>query len=211
MSENDYIVNIRSAVSESDQTNLFAEGKTTQLVKACIEYLKFSGYKVIQLPKYIYTVKSLDDLISFFYSMLELKHPGHVSDYRNIAENRAIAKRFVEARSKASGVSKKEALNECAEIIRTVFNHEYDFNFKHKMTFRLFGQDKFGWVTDKAIQIINKNLEVGYEELAEKRREEMIDAQDKKDIGFGDLQEILDKLEKDNGREKEKSYGEKEK
>lgn len=211
MSENDYIANIRSAVSESDQTNLFADGKTTQLVKACIEYLKFSGYKVIQLPKYIYTVKSLDDLISFFYSMLELKHPGHVSDYRNIAENRAIAKRFVEARSKASGVSKKEALNECAEIIRTVFNHEYDFNFKHKMTFRLFGQDKFGWVTDKAIQIINKNLEVGYEELAEKRREEMIDAQDKKDIGFGDLQEILDKLEKDNGREKEKSYGEKEK
>lgn len=204
MSENDYIVNIRSAVSESDQTNLFAEGKTTQLVKACIEYLKFSGYKVIRLPKYIYTVKSLDDLISFFYSMLELKYPGHVSDYRNIAENRAIAKRFVEARSKASGVSKKEALNECAEIIRTVFNHEYGFNFKHKMTFRLFGQDKFGWVTDKAIQIINKNLEVGYEELAEKRREEMIDAQDKKDLGFGDLQEILDKLEKDNGREKEK-------
>ena len=211
MSENDYIVNIRGAVSESDQTNLYSKGETPQLVMACIEYLKFKGYKVIQLPKGIDTVKSLDDLISFFYSILGRKHPGYVSDYRNIAENRAIAKRFVEARSKTSGISKKEALNECAEIIRTVFNNEYEFNFKHKITFRIFGQDKFGWVTDKAIQIINKNLEVGYEEFAEKRREEMIDAQDKKDLGFGDLQEILDKLEKDNGREKEKSYGEKEK
>lgn len=211
MSENEYIVNIRNAVSESDQNNLFEKGESSQLVKACIEYLKFSGYKVVQLPKYIYTIKSLDDLISFFYSMLELKHPGHVSDYRNIAENRAIAKRFVEARRKSSGISRKEALNECAEIIRTVFNHEHEFNFKYKMTLRLFGQDKFGWVTDKAIQIINKNLEVGYEELAESMRDEMIDAQDKKDLGFGDLQEILDELERANVRKKEKSYGKKEK
>lgn len=204
MSENEYIVNIRKAVSDSDQNNLYSNGETPQLVIACIEYLKFSGYKVVQLPKYIRIIKSLDDLISFFYSMLELKHPGHVSDHRNIAENRAIAKRFVEARSKASGINKKGALNECAEIIRTVFNNEYEFNFKYKITFRLFGQDKFGWVTDKAIQIINKNLEVGYEELAEKMREKMIDVQDKKDLGLGDLQEILDKLEKDNGRKKEK-------
>lgn len=200
MLENKYIVNIGKAISESDQNNLYSNGETTQLVMACIEYLKFKGYKVIQLPKGIDTVKSLDDLISFFYSILERKYPGYVSDYRNIAENRAIAKRFVEARRKVSGFSKKEALNECAEIIRTVFNHEHEFNFKYKMTFRLFGQDKFGWVTDKAIQIINKNLEVGYEELAEEMREEMIDAQDKKDLGFGNLQEILDKLEKDNGK-----------
>lgn len=200
MSENKYIVNIRKAVSEFDQNNVFTGGETTQLVKACIEYLRFSGYKVVQLPKYLNIMKSLDDLISFFYSMLELKYPGHISDHRNIAENRAIAKRFVEARRKASGISKKEALNECAEIIRTVFNNEHEFNFKYKMTFRLFGQDKFGWVTDKAIQIINKNLEVGYEELAEEMREEMINAQDKKDLGFGDLQGILDKLERGNGR-----------
>ena len=200
MSKNEYIVNIRKAVSESDQNNVFAGGGHTQLVKACIEYLKVSGYKVIQLPKYIYTIKSLDDLISFFYSMLELKHPGHVSDYRNIAENRAIAKRFVEARGKAGGINKKEALNECAEIIRTIFNHEHEFNFKYKMTIRLLGQDKFGWVTDKAIQIMNRGLDIKKEELAEEMREEMISAQDKKDLGFGDLQEILDKLEKDNGR-----------
>lgn len=200
MSENEYIANIRNAVSESDQNRLFSEGEATQLVKSCIEYLKFRGYKVIQLPKYIYAITSLDELVSFFYIMMELKHPGYVSDHRNMAENRAIAKRFVEARIKAGGLNKKEALNECAEIIRTVFTNEHEFNFKHKMTFRLFGQDKLGWVTDKAIQIINRGLDIYKEELAEEMREKMINAQDKKDLGFGDLQEILDKLEKDNGR-----------
>jgi hypothetical protein len=51
---------------------------------------------------------------------------------------------------------------------------------------------------------MNRGLDIEKEELAEKRREEMIEAQDPKDIGFSDLQEILDKLEKDNGK-KERS------
>ena len=202
--ENKYIVGIRNAISMADQNTLFSESNNVQLIEACIEYLKASGYKVIKLPKYNYTVKTLDELISFFYNMLELKHPGHVADHRDVAENRTIAKLFIKARANASGLNKKDVLNECAEIIRTIFNHEQEFNFKYKITFRIFGQDKLGWVTDKAIQIMNRGLDIEKEELAEKRREEMIEAQDPKDIGFGDLQEILDKLEKDNGK-KERS------
>lgn len=200
MSEDNLIINIRKAVSISDQNSLFSGGCNTQLIDACTEYLKDNGYKIVKLPKYIYTVKSLDELIAFFYSMMELKHPGTISDYRNIAENRAIAKRFVKARIVVSGFNKKEAFDECAEIIRTVFNYENEFKFKHKMTFRLFGQDKFGWVTDKAIQIINKNVEFDHEILAEKIREEMIKAKGTKGIGFGDLQDILNKLEKNNAK-----------
>lgn len=205
MARIDYIANIRNVVLVSDQSNLFVDDNNTQLINACIEYLKVSGYKIIELPKYIYTVKSLDELISFFYSMLELKHPGYISGYRNMSGDRAIAKRFVEARIKASGFNKKEALNECTEIIRTVFDHESEFNFKYKITFKIFGQDKLGWVTDKAIQIINNTLEIENEELAEKRREEMIDAQDTKNLGFDNLQGILDQLEKKNNKERRNS------
>lgn len=198
MAENEYIADIRKAILSLDQANLFTDANSTQLVTACVDYLKVNGYKVIKLPKYVDQVKSLDELISFFYSMMELKHSGYISDYRNIAENRAIAKRFVEARIEASGINKKEALNECAEIIRTIFNNEHEFNFKYKITFRMLGQDKFGWVTDKAVQIMNRSLDINKEELAEKMREEMIKSQDTSDLGFGNLQDILDKLEKNN-------------
>ena len=193
-----YVVNIREAVLAADQSTLFENADINPLIKSCIEYIRFNGYKVTKLPKYIDTVKSLDDLIGLFYSILEFKYPEYINEYRNVDENRSIAKLFVKARKEASGFSEKQALNECAEIIRTVFNYAHEFNFKNKPTFRMFGQDKSGWVTDKAIQIMNRNLEIENEYIVEKRQEEMIEAQCKDNLGFGDLKEILEKSEKIN-------------
>ena len=200
MSENEYIEKLRVAVLKSDQSNIFIGSNTTKLKDACIDYLKFSGYKVIKVPKCARPVESLNDLIDFFYSTFESKHPGSIMYYKNGSEDSNIAKLFVESRMKVSDISKKEVFNECAEIIRIIFNHEEEFNFKHRITFKILGQNKSVWITDKAIQIMNRGLDIKKEELAEEMREEMIDAQDKKDLGFGDLQEILDKLEKDDGR-----------
>lgn len=199
MIENEHIVNIRKAILTFDQTNLFTDANAPQLIEACIEYLRSSGYKVIKLPKYRYSVKSLKDLIDFFYSMLELKHPEYIVYYKNGSNDRTLAKLFVESRIKISDISKKEAFNECAEIIRTIFNYEEEFKFKQKITFKILGQSKSVWITDKAVQIMNRGLDIRKEELAEKTREKMINAQGTKDLGFDDLQGILDKLEKDNG------------
>ena len=198
MVKNKHAIDIKEAILALDQTNLFTDCNNVKLIESCIEYLRSNGYKVVKLPKYISTVKSLDELISFFYSMLELRYPMYVNEYRNVVENRSIAKRFVEARSEINGFSKNESLNECAEIIRTVFNNEHEFNFKYKISFRIFGQDKLGWVTDKAIQIMNRGLELENEDLMEKKREKMIKAQDTENLGFNNLDEILDKLEKNN-------------
>lgn len=200
MEENEHIVNIRKAVLALDQINLYTDANVPQLTESCVEYLRNNGYKVVKLPKCVCPVKSLNDLISLFYNIMELKHPGDIMYYKNGSEDNNIAKMFVASRVKVSGISKKEAFNECAEIIRTIFNHEEEFNFKHRITFKVLGQNKSVWITDKAIQIMNRGLDINREEKAEKMREKMINAQDKNDLGFGDLQEILDKLENDNGR-----------
>lgn len=191
MSDTKYINAIKEAVSEADQTVLFGNQDSTKLVEACIDYLKFSGYKVTKPAKCVYAINSIDELISFFYILVDVKHPEYVNAHRNVAENRAIAKRFVQSRMEASNINKKEAFNECAEIIDTVFKYEAEFKFKYDISFRLFGQNKLGWVTDKAIQIINQKRESNGEDALEKKRQDMIDTQDTSDLGF-DLDEILD-------------------
>jgi predicted RNA-binding protein with PUA domain len=91
----------------------------------------------------------------------------------------------------ATGASKEYALNECGEIIRTVFEYEKEFKFKYAITFSVFGQDNLKWVTDKAIQIMNRNSQEKEEEDAEILREKVIAAQDTSDLGFNDLDDLL--------------------
>ncbi len=198
MVKNKHVIDIKESVLALDQTNLFTDCNNVKLIESCIEYLRSNGYKVIKLPKYSYSVKSLKDLIDFFYSVLELKHPEYIVYYRNGSSDMALAKLFVKSRIKISCISKKEAFNECAEIIRTIFNHEEEFKFKQKITFKILGQNKSVWITDKAVQIMNRGLDIKKEELAEKMREKMIKAQDTENLGFNNLDEILDKLEKNN-------------
>ena len=154
--------------------------------------------KIIKPVVNVRNVKTSDELICFFYNRLDSRYPECVSSYRNVVKDRVTAKRFVEARMKASDINKKEALNECVEIVKAIFDYESEFHFKYEINFKIFGQDKLGWVTDKAIQIINRESKYKREDMAEKRAEEMIRAQDTSNLGFDNLQEILDKLEKKN-------------
>ena len=196
--ESKYIEDIKEAVSVSDQVVLFGKPEMGQLDEACVKYLKFKGYKIIKPANRSHNVKTLNELICFFYSRLDSRHPECVNSYRSVIKDRVIAKKFIEARMKASDVNKKEALNECVEIIKVLFAYESEFHFKYEMNFKMFGQDKLGWITDKAIQIINRESKFRKEDLAEKRSEEMIRAQDTSQLGFNNLQEILEKLEKKN-------------
>lgn len=199
-----HIEDIKEAISVSDQVVLFGKSDMEQLNEACVKYLKFKGYKIVKPINRFHNVKTLDELICFFYSRLDSRHPECVNSYRSMTKDRVTAKKFVEARMNASGINKKEALNECVEIVKTLFDYESEFHFKYEMNFKMFGQDKLGWITDKAIQIINRESRFRKEDLAEKRSEEMIKAQDTSNLGFNNLQEILEKLEKKNNGKKER-------
>ena len=182
---------------ETQQGTLFgSENPPFELLAdACIEYLKYKGYKVVK-PLKRFDIKKLDDLIHLFYAYSDLKHPELINSYRNLVRDRALTKHLIVARQEASNMCRKAAMNECAEIIATIFEHEKEFNFKRPVTFNVLGQKNCGWITEKAIQIMNKKI-MGKDE---ERREILIASLDKKydaePGGFEDLDEILENLRK---------------
>jgi hypothetical protein len=85
--------------------------------------------------------------------------PGKIAYGRHEGEERKIASRFVESRMKASNLSRQAAMQECGEIISTVFENLDEFNFTVPITFGVFGQKNMAWVTNVAIEIMNKKID----------------------------------------------------
>lgn len=154
----DIFKQMKEVLSRLDQTCLFQTSDPEQdLENLCIEYLKQKQYRITSPITYSYEVTSLDALISLFYYHLSQKQSG-IPTVRNMTRDRGLAKRFVISRMQISGISKKAALNECAEIIKTFFDNLDDFKINTDVTFNLFGQASCSWITDKAIGIMNDKL-----------------------------------------------------
>ncbi len=170
------------------------------LAKACKKFLIHVGYKVIDPITYTYNIEKLDDLFHLFYALLEYNHPELVDAHRNMNRDRALAKRFLDSRMDAGNLNKKQALCECAEIIKTVFDREDDFNFNLPLSFEMFGQQSAGWITKKAIYIMNSEKEKRdikiVEGIQDKYIEEYLKEHDEENIGF-DIDEILENIDKE--------------
>lgn len=200
--ENNFIKNIEEALNSLNQKNMFNSNPEKVLEEACTCYLKYKGYTIVDPKKFEKRIDKLDDLINYFYLLLSNKHPESYTGSYSLVKDRAIAKRFVESRMSATGVSKKYALNECGAIIKTVFDHESEFNFRFPLTFALFGQNKLGWVTDKAVAILNKQEENKREAYSKELRRQAIESQDMSDLGIGNLDDILASMEEDEDAKK---------
>lgn len=190
----DILDRISCALKELDQETIFASPaeKHKTLSEACKKYLRYQGFKVIAPEKSAYNIKKLDDLIHLFYSFSDRSHPELMSSYRSFDRDRKIASGMVKARMEANGYGMPVAMNECAEIIETVFNHESEFNFKIPISFGILGQKNCGWITDKAIQIINRKRIKADKERRKKCIAELDKRYDAEPDGFGDLDEILE-------------------
>jgi hypothetical protein len=202
--EKELISKIKSTATMAEGKPLFGDPKG-DLETACVDYLKYRGYHVVKSDKYAKSsVKNLQDLISLFYGLLSTKldKAKRHDSYRNpMVRDLATAKRFVKSRMEANGVSEDLALNECANIIKTVFKHYHEFNFKYDVSFSIFGQQNLAWVTEKAIQILNRKIKEEVADRAEARRQEAIATHHSDQLGFDDLDEILKviKEEEENG------------
>ena len=63
--------------------------------------------------------------------------------------------RLVKSRM-ATGLGEKASIQECISIIDTIFNYEEEFRFKYPiMDATILGQDKLGWVTAKALKLMD--------------------------------------------------------
>jgi hypothetical protein len=192
MTDSEFIDKLKMAISTLDQINIFnPTNGIEKIIDESVRYLRFKGFKIIEPKKFKNSITNVDDLIKYFYLLINSKNSNSYILSYNSGKDRAIAKRFVVNRMAATGASKEYALNECGEIIRTVFEYEKEFKFKYAITFSVFGQDNLKWVTDKAIQIMNRNSQEKEEEDAEILREKVIAAQDTSDLGFNDLDDLL--------------------
>lgn len=202
-----------------DQQDLFSEGKSIDEIQLeeAIRIIEKAGYRVArdaeeakqiaveagwQVTEPILVndkVVTLKDLHSYFFMRLWTKYPERYKYYvSNIKNELRLIRLFVESREK-TGLNRFNALQQCVAIINAIFDHEEEFNFKNPIDMRVIGQAKAGWITEKALQIVNNKLLNQREEDAERKIAEI---EDNKKIDLREkarkLDELLEKMEANN-------------
>ena len=197
-----------SAIKVFNQGSIFGPPSDTTIINSCIEYLRFSGYTVTEPNSSVKEVKSIDELIAFFYDRLNRKRGNHGGEQlasHKQGRDRNIASAFVNSRMELTGNSFMIALQECVDIVKTVVDHESEFRFRYVLSsFSVFGQKNLKWVSEKAIDIMNRKIGKKVEEQEEALADEVIASQDTSDLGYTDLDILLQQLE-ENGNGKSES------
>lgn len=195
-----HYVAIKKGLAETEQTSIFTAGPDDELTKACVAFLKEKGYGIRQpVECAVKDVDTIDKLIGYFYNRLRNERREYKSVYIHEARDRTIAKRFIMKQMELSGLNEKTAIKECAEIVKTVLDHYDEFHFKFQINFSVFGNDKLGWVTDRAVEIINKKYKAKRESDYQKRLESITEEAAKEEtFGYSDLDVLLEQLEEEN-------------
>jgi uncharacterized protein (DUF302 family) len=144
------------------------------------------GFKVWDAPVFNDRIKDLIDLRRYFKHRLWRKqstNEPYKMEGNDEQEMRAF-KLFVEARQ-ATGLNRFKAIQECVAIIDTIFENEAEFGFDTPIDLRVIGQGKAGWITQKALFILNKKsqekqdatFQKTMDEIEEKMEKEAVDSQ----------------------------------
>jgi hypothetical protein len=199
MNLKDLIKNVRDAAKAFDQTGIFGpKDKEGTLDEACVEYLKFRGYRVAPPHEFSIKIKDLNDLIKYFYLLWNSKYPEKYTASHNLGKDRVIAKKFVDGRMAATGASRDYALDECGKIIKVIIDNVEEFKFQYDVSFSVLDQENMGWVTQKALNILNNQLDKEREIKIDRLQKEIIASQDDSDLGFRDIDYLLKKMEDEN-------------
>lgn len=133
--------------------------KIKNLFKSCENLLRFGGYKTLEpyVRNNSKIVKKVSDLLDRF-NLLRYKYFASLPTNKGVdyIDQKHISN-FVKARQEALGpeVSKKIVLQHCADIIDTIFENLDKFNFEDAPRPYILGQKKCGWITEKALEIMD--------------------------------------------------------
>ena len=174
----------------------------------CVEWLRYRSYSVRPPISYPVKITKSDEIISMFYGFLNNTYEKHLLPPSNIKRDRAIAKSFIEKRMEADKISRKDAMQQCAMIVRIVLKTPEVFKFETPPTFGIFGQAEMGWVTERAVKIINEQITKDNVIAAEKAIDEMTERIEKKYKMGHSLEELVayqKKLEDQYGKKENRS------
>jgi len=190
----DILTEMESVVTDARQMSI-VEPDYGSIEKVCAKFLKLRNYGVHSPYVFAYKIKKLDDLVLLFHNLYRQKFPEHINLPVNEKKDRKIASAFIKGRMIAAGLSRHAAMQQCGEIIRTVFEHYEEFHFEIPLTFGVFGQQNLIWVTTKAVTLMNKKIEY-YEDLRNEASAEKTMEWWSKHNKAGWAQERIDKLHK---------------
>jgi len=203
-----------------DQQDLFGEGKSVDEIQLeeAIKIIEKAGYRVArdaeearqiaiesgwQVTEPILVndkVMTIKDLRNYFFMRLWSKYPNRYKYYvDNVKNEFRMMRLFIESRE-SKGLNRFNAIQQCVAIINAIFDHEEEFNFKNPIDIGVLGQAKAGWITEKALYIVNNELLKEREKKAERMIAEIEDNNkiDPREKGRK-LDELLAKMEANNG------------
>ena len=199
-----FLDDVQKLIITSQQGDLFGN-KTTLTKKSadvCVEFLKGQGYSVGPPISYPVKITKLNELISLFYSFVRSTYQKHLWPYSNDKKDGAIAKAFVEGRMKDDMISYEVALQQCGSIVQTIFKRPDIFKFETAPSFSIFGQAGMGWVTERAVKLINGQIAKDKATATERAVEEMTKKIEENcpNVGYSleELETIRKKLEGQN-------------
>ena len=113
-----------------------------------------NGYLVKDPPLEKYNVKTLPQLVRFFYDVMAQHNPKFKTVYAgNNKKDCAIARKLIEARTDL-GCSKERAYIECCKFIEILFSHEPYIGLSFPITsMSVLSQDSMSWVVEKVWHI----------------------------------------------------------
>lgn len=176
------------------------QSRFNDVLKECVNLLRDNHYTVKAIPKIMSSVKDVRGLVALFYNELQFHYPDTVP-YKNESADMRIAKDFVKKIRELTSTEYVPAVALCAHLIIIVFKYRKEFGFKPGTlyNFRVFGQDKMHWVTEKALFIYNRERQ---NDEALQRKADILTEQYEKthDIKFGygdvaEIQKLIDNME----------------
>ena len=189
-------------MAKDHQQTLFSNGQSIEetRIEAAKEILMRAGYRIIDPVIVNAEINNKRKLRDYFYMRLDSKHPNRQRRRMpNIKYDMQIIGRFVE--SQMNGISEKSAIQECVSIINTLFDYEEEFNFKYPIAdIGILGQGKMSWITEKAIELLNRKRNTTVEDKARRKADAIeesydIDAEER----LTNLDDLLKKMEANNG------------
>jgi len=160
-----------------------------------------AGYKIAEPLVVNESVNNLPKLLNYFYMRLFTLYPqNQLTTIKNFQKDMKLIRKFVEARK--VNMNEQAAIQECVAIIDIIFDYTWEFKFIQPITIGVIGQAKSGWITEKAVFILNRELVKKDEEEVETRIKEIEDDYEKNvDLKktADRLDKILAKMEENNG------------
>jgi len=210
MDFSEFLDGIQKLIVSSQQEDLFGnkEALIKESTELCVKFLKGQNYSVRPPINYPAKITKLDEIISMFYGFLSNTYQKHLLPPSNVKRDRAVAKALVEKRMEADKISRYDAMQQCALIVKTVLMTPEVFKFESPPTFGVFGQAEMGWVTERAIRIINDQITKDEIRATEKAVDEMTERiEEKYTMGYslGELAACQKKLEGQYGKKESKT------